>query len=885
VKRRLCDGWLRLVSPVVPHDARRDWLREWQAEIAFVAARSSRNGRGLPIGAVWRALGALPHAVWLRWDRWRSDMIAQDVKYAVRSLWKRPGFAAVTLLTLGIGIGANAAIFGAVRAVALRPLPFPDPDSVVTLSTTTTTRPGVPGGSSSAPDFLDWRRDSRSFSEMAASVAEASALTGDGPAEQVPNARVTGGFFNVLGVPALYGRTLQPDDDPINAENVAVLGHSLWTRRFNGQPGIVGTLVTIDGSPRRIVGVMPEGFSYPIRAELYLPLRFGEKDIIGQRGAQYLDVIARLKSGVTLMSAQSEMRTYARTLAVQYPRTNQNRTVTLFGVRDALVGSVRTAMFFLLGAVGFVLLIVCVNVANLFLTRALGRQREFALRAALGASRARLVRGLLVESIIVGGAGGAVGLLFAVWLTAIIAGLDQGLGIPLLDQTRVDGNVVVFTAGLSLVTAIMFGTLPALHTSAKLDLARRIREDALATTGDPHRERLRSTLVVLETAIAVVLLVGAGLLARSFAGLASVPLGFAADNVQTFSVSFPPPKYPSSASRTAFADALLDRAAALPQVESASAVFGLPLTDFSYAIAFASLDGRRLTREDARRPMVQVRVVAPKYFATMGVPLRRGRSLDTTDRAGAALAVVINETAAKEIWPDADPIGHEFSLGTPLGLQGPVAGGRVVGVVGDVRDFGPVTPSKPSVYLSFAQFPMNYLTVVLRTRGAPATVVEPARALLKDLDPDLPMFEVRSMTQLSSNVVAQPRLYLLLLVLFAGAAIMLAAIGTYGVISHTVSQRTREIGIRLALGAAPGQVVGSVVAQASALSLVGLVAGLLIAAAAGRFIQGLLFGVKPIDTVTYATVASGLAVVSLVASWVPARRASRIDPVAALKHE
>jgi putative ABC transport system permease protein len=885
VKRRLCDGWLRLVSPVVPHDARRDWLREWRAEIAFVAARSSRNGRGLPIGAVWRALGALPHAVWLRWDGWRFDMIAQDVKYAVRSLWKRPGFAAVTLLTLGIGIGANAAIFGAVRAVVLRPLPFPDPDSVVTLSTTTTTRPGAPGGSSSAPDFLDWRRDSRSFSEMAASVAEASALTGDGPAEQVPNARVTGGFFNMLGVPALYGRTLQPGDDPINAENVAVLGHSLWTRRFNGRPGIVGTLVTIDGSPRRIVGVMPEGFSYPIRSELYLPLRFGEKDVIGQRGAQYLDVIARLKPGVTFMSAQSEMRTYARTLAVQYPRTNQNRTVTLFGVRDALVGSVRTAMFFLLGAVGFVLLIVCVNVANLFLTRALGRQREFAVRAALGASRARLVRGLLVESMIVGGAGGAVGLLFAVWLTAIIAGLDQGLGIPLLDQTRVDGNVVIFTAGLSLLTAIMFGTLPALHTSAKLDLARRIREDALSTTGDPHRDRLRATLVVLETAIAVVLLVGAGLLARSFAGLASVPLGFAADQVQTFSVSFPPPKYPSSASRTTFADALLERAAALPQVESASAVFGLPLTDFSYTIAFASLDGRSLTREDARRPMVQVRVVAPKYFATIGIPLRHGRSLDTTDRAGAALAVVINETAAKEIWPDADPIGHEFSLGTPLGLQGPVAGGRVVGVVGDVRDFGPVTQSKPTVYLSFAQFPMNYLTVVLRTRGAPATVVEPARALLKDLDPDLPMFEVRSMTQLSSNVVAQPRLYLLLLALFAGAAMMLAAIGTYGVISYTVSQRTREIGIRLALGAAPGQVVGSVVAQASALSLAGLVAGLLVAAAAGRFIQGLLFGVKPIDTVTYAAVASGLAVVSLVASWLPARRASRIDPVAALKHE
>jgi predicted permease len=386
-------------------------------------------------------------------------------------------------------------------------------------------------------------------------------------------------------------------------------------------------------------------------------------------------------------------------------------------------------------------------------------------------------------------------------------------------------------------------------------------------------------------AIAVVLLVGAGLLARSFAGMASVPLGFTADHVQTFSVSFPLPAYPSSASRTTFAETLLERAAALPQVERASAIFGLPLTDLDYTIAFASLDGRRVTHQDARRPMVQVRIVAPQYFATMGIPIRRGRSLGAGDRAGAPLAVAINETAAKEIWPDANPIGHEFSLGTPLGLQGPIAGGRVVGVVGDVRDFGPVTPTRPTVYLSFAQFPMQYLTVVLKARGAPATVVEPIRALLKDLDPDLPMFEVRSMTQLSSNVVAQPRLYLLLLALFAGAAMLLAAIGTYGVLSHAVSQRTREIGIRLALGAAPGQVVGSVVAQASALSLTGLTAGLLISAVAGRFIQGLLFGVTPIDAVTYAAVASGLAVVSVLASWLPARRASRINPVVALRHE
>jgi predicted permease len=813
-------------------------------------------------------------------------MLVQDVKYAVRTLLMKPGFAAVTLLTLAIGIGANAAIFGAVRAVLLRPLPFPDPDALVSVSSTSIERPSLANGASSAPDFLDWRRDLQSFTDIAASFSEASPVTGDGSAEQVPNARVTGGFFNVLAVPALHGRTILPEDDAVNGENVVVLGHALWIRRFGGRPQVVGTTLMVDGTPHRVVGVMPQGFAYPLRAEIYVPIRFGEKEIVGQRGAQYLEVIARLKPGATMASAQSEMRTYMRVLGERYPNTNSTRTATLFAVRDALVGSVRRGMLLLLTAVGFVLLIVCVNIANLFLTRALGRQREFAVRAALGASRARLIRGLLVESVLVGVAGGAAGLLAAIWLTAIIAGLDTGIGIPLLDQTRVDGTVVLFATAISLLTAVMFGTLPAWQASSTMDLARRIREGAANLSGDPQRRRLRSALVVVEMALAVVLLVGAGLLARSFAELTSVNLGFNTNRVQTFSVSMSQPKYPTSTGRLAFVNQLIVRAAALPQVESAAAVYGLPLTDFSHTITLASLDGRALTRDpDRPRPSVQIRIVTPDYFKAMGIPLRSGRAIDSSDRHGGAPSVVINETAAAEIWPGQDPLGHEFSLGTPLGLDGPRAGGTVVGVVGDVRDFGPVPKMLPTVYLSYNQFPMPYLTLVLKTRGEPSTVIDPARAMLRDLDPDLPMFEVRSLNQLAGNVVAQPRLYLLVLALFAGAAILLAAIGIYGVLAHTVSQRTREIGIRLALGAPRGRVVRSVVMQATLLALAGLVAGLVIAAATGRLIGGLLFGVQPVDPITYGSVAAGLTIVAMAASWIPARRASRIDPVTALRHE
>ena len=427
------------------------------------------------------------------------ETLLQDLKYALRTLSKKPGFAAVTILTLAIGIGANGAIFSAVRAVLLRPLPFPEPERVVQIYSTTIARPLGPGGTASPPDFVDWRTDSTSFTGMAAISAGSIPWSGNGVAEQVPYAMVTGTFFDVLSVAAQHGRTLSADDDPVGAADVVVIAHDLWARRFGNDPAAIGRTMVLDGTPRRIVGVMPAGFSYPLSSELWIPLRFTSEDLATQRGAHYLDVIARLEPNVMLEAAQGELAGIVRRLGETYPRTNASKAVAVFGLRDALVGNVKPALLLLLGAVGFVLLIVCVNIASLTLTRAAGRTRELAVRAALGAGRARLINGMLAESLVLAIAGGAAGLLLAQWASQAISALDAGIGIPLLDQTRVDGAVIAFTCALALFAALFSGTLPAWHASSKLDVAQRIRDNASNLTASRERQRLRGSLIVAET--------------------------------------------------------------------------------------------------------------------------------------------------------------------------------------------------------------------------------------------------------------------------------------------------------------------------------------------------------------------------------------------------
>ncbi len=876
--RSVAETIVYLAAWLVPADMRADWLREWRAELAGCRRRGWTERQ-----LAMRSVGAWAHAVWLRADRWRWDVIWQDIKYAARFLQKRPGFTLVAVLSLAVGIGANAAIFGAVRAVLLRPLPFPDPGALVTLATTTLDRPGARRGSSSPPDFADWHRDLDAFDSLAAISVDAAALTGDGPAEQVPSANVTGDFFTVLGVKPLHGRTIGPEDDPVGTPDVVVLGHGLWQRRFGGRSDVVGTTIMVEGRPTLVAGVMPVGFAYPLGAELWVPLRFTATELETQRGALYLDVIGRLQSGVSFDAAAQSLRDYARQLAERYPSNNRDRTVVLNRMHDALVGDVRPALLIMLAAVGFVLLIVCVNVANLALTGALGRQRELAVRTALGAGRARLARGLLIESVLLAAVGGASGLLVAVWGTGLIAALDAGVRIPLLDQTRVNLPVAAFTVVATALSALLFGTLPAWHAARRLDVMRGIREDGGTTTADRDRRRLRSGLIVVEAALSVVLLVAAGLLMRSFLGLTAVDLGFDASRVQTFNLSLPSTGYATPAARASRVEALVSEVATRPDVEAAAAIFGLPLSNFGYTISTSTIDGRTLDDDEQMRRMMQVRVVTPDYFRVMGIPLHEGRPFGPTDGGGTPPVIIVNWTAARILWPDQPPLGRSMTLGTRLGQDGVPAGGTVVGVVGDVRERGPGAPLRPSVYLAHAQFPVGFVSVTVKTRGAPTQLIDPLRRLVASQDASLPLFQIRTMEQLAAEAVAQPRLFLVLLGIFAAAAVLLAAIGIYGVIAHAVSQRTREIGLRIALGAGRGDVLRMVIGQTMSLAALGLALGFLLGAGAGRLMRGLLFGVPPFDPMTFAAAGAGFVVVALLASAYPAIRAARVDPADALR--
>jgi len=883
---RWCDFVLRAASPLVPYDIRRDWLREWRAEFACAATRAARLNQPMPMASLPRALGAIVHAAWLRWDQWRVEMIVQDIKHAIRSLRRKPSFTAVVVLTLAIGIGGTTAIFGAVNAVLLRPLPYPEPDQLVRVYKTTLEDADRVGGSVSPPDFTDWRRDNGSFGEMAAANSGSLALTGLGAAEQIPAGLVTGGFFDVMGIRAELGRAMTTADDPMGSRDVVVLSHELWERRFGSNGGMIGQQIVLDGVRYEVIGVMPRGFQYPLRSEMWVPLRFSARDLETQRGAHYLDVIGRLKRGVSIERAREDMRAIGARLARDFPRTNRESSASVHPLRESMVGSVRQSMFVLLGAVGLVLAIVCVNVASLVLVRAIGRGRELAVRVAIGAGRTSLVRSLLAESVMLAAAGAVVGLVFAYWATTAIASMDPSIGVPLLNQTRLDVTVIGFAIAVAMIASIVFGTMPAWQATSIGDVVLRVREEGGSTTGDPKRQRMRSVLIVAETTLAVVLLVGAGLLARSFDRLLSVDLGFSGDAVQTFGVSLPTAKYSAPLQRQAFIDTLVTRAAQHPNVESAGAVFGLPLTNFRYGISTSTRGGITLSDDDQDRLTLQVRLVTPDYFKTMGIPIVKGRGFTSTDRFGGQLVAMLNETGAARVWPDQDSLGHHLELGTRLGLGGARAGGMVVGVAGDVRDHGPAARVAPTIYLPYAQWPDDSMTIVAKARnGDPLSLVQPMRALLQELDGDVPMSSVRSMQQVSSIAVAQPRLYLVLIASFATTAMLLSAIGLYGVLAYAVGQRTREIGIRLALGAKRGEVLRMVMTQAGRLAITGVALGLGAAVLASRALRSQLFEIAPTDVLTYAVVGIGLLIVALAASWIPARRASRIDPLAALRHD
>jgi putative ABC transport system permease protein len=804
------------------------------------------------------------------------DTIRQDIRYAFRRLIKSPAFTLVALLTLALGIGANSAIFSVVNAVLLQPLPYRAPEQIVGIYHLSEGRRATMSG----PNFTDVKKLNTTLQDAAAYTRSRVILTGQGEPVRLDTAEVSASLFDLLGVPAMRGRTFRPDENEKGKTHVAVLSHELWQQRFGGDEAVVGRRLTLDGISYEVVGIMPPKFSFPAARALWTPLEYSEDFTTKQRGAWYLQAVGRTRPGVSVEQARAEIDTIGKQLAKQYPDANAGVDMTAVSLHEAMVGNVRQAFWVLLGAVGFVLLIACVNVANLLLARAASRESEIAVRTALGANRARLVRQLMTESLILGLAGGALGLLLAVWgVEALIALEPQG--IPRLNEVRVDPVVIGFTMALSALTGLLFGVFPAFQ-STRGGISSTLKEGgrgALTTRGGA---RMRTTLVVAEVALAVTLLAGAGLLIRSFSRLASVDPGFQVKPALTFELSLPDSRYEDRARQVAFFDQLLPRLEAIPGVTNAAGVISLPLSGTSLVLTF-EVEGRP-PLPPAQQPAMQVRIATANYFKTIGIPLKRGRFFTDEDRMATPQVALITEAAAKQYFPNEDPIGKKIKLG--WGHDGKYAGGEVVGVIGDVKDAALDEPDPPQIYLPYGQWPVQSMSVILETAVPPDSVAEPARRAVYSIDGSLPAGNMRTLQQLVARSISQPRFYMTLLAVFAAVALTLAAIGIFGVLSYAVAQRTREIGIRMALGAHESTVLGLVVREAMVMSAAGVAIGLVAALALTQWLVAqLLFQTSPHDPTTFVVVAMVLTAVSMLAAYLPARRATRVDPIVALRAE
>jgi len=804
------------------------------------------------------------------------DTLRQDLAYALRRLRQAPGFAGVAVATLALGIGANGAIFSVVNAVLLRPLPFEEPERLVRLAQTWKGRASV----YSPQNFLDLQEAARSFESLAVYDTSGVTLTGRGQPASLQGAEVSASFFDALRVRPAFGRTFETAENEPGHTKVAVLGHHLWRERFAGDPGVIGQTVQLNREPFTIVGVAPAGFAFPEGTDLWTPLEYDARFRSNSRGAWYLGTVGRLKPETTLAQAGEEVATIHARLARDYP-VNEGVSGTVASLQEAIVGDSRRALLVLLGAVGLVLLIACVNVANLLLARVAAREGELAVRTALGAGRYRLMRQLLTESLVLSVLGGAAGILLAAFsLDALLA--LQPEGVPRLAEVRVDRAVVAFAAGLSVFTGVLFGVFPALQMTRR-PTAESLREGSRGVlAGRSHR--MRSGLVVGQMALAMVLLAGAGLLLRSFTQLRRVDPGFRSENVLTFRLSLPDSAYKDEdGTRVAFYDRLLDRLSALPGVRSAGAVMRAPLTGANFNLSFA-VKGRP-PLPPMQQPSMEIRVATPEYFQTMGIPVRRGRSLAARDGAKAPQVVVISEAAALRHFPGEDPMGKFIVLGWGRGEGQPKAGGEVVGIVGDVKERGLAEEKPPELYVPYAQVPIETMDVVLRTQVSPRALVPAVEKIVRELDPELPVARVATLDEVVARSISEPRFYMLLLGAFAAMAVFLAALGIFGVLSYSVVQRSREIGIRVALGAHPRDVLRMVLGQAATLALVGVLAGLAGALALSRAIGSLLFELSPTDPLTLGSMAVLLGAVALLASYLPARRATRVDPLIALRSE
>ncbi|HKP86588.1 MAG TPA: ABC transporter permease [Blastocatellia bacterium] len=805
------------------------------------------------------------------------EMLFRDVRYCVRLLLKRPLFAAVSVVTLALGIGANTAIFSVVNAVLLAPLPYERSDELMVAW-------GINQASNldqlplCVPDFTDLKEQTETFDQVAAAKGQAFTLTdGDEPA-RINGVRVSANLLSLFEARPVVGRGFLESEGLPGAEPVVMVGHALWQQRYGSDPDLVGRTLSVDGRVCTVVGILPKGFYYPTpETMLYVPFIPQPNETL--RGARFLRVIGRLKKGVAMAEAQAEMDAIFSRLSIQYPASNTGFGVRLISLREQVVGQVRPALMVLLGAVGCVLLIACANVANLLLARAAARRTEFAIRASLGASRGQLIRQLLTESVMLSLMGGALGLLLATWGVPVLTGISSA-SIPRVAEIAINLRVLGFTAIVSLITGVVFGLAPALRSSSR-QLTTALREGRRGSTGSILHQRLLSALVVSEVAIALVLLVAAGLMIRSFLSVSSIAPGFNPRGVLTMGIGLPSSRYPGIAQQAAFYDGLLEKVRRLPGVVTAASVIRLPMLGFNAATDF-TIQGKPVAQ--GSEPTADYRAVSQDYFMTMGIPLLKGRDFTEREMKDAPDAMIINQMMAERFFPGEDPIGKRVQI-----FPDPARWREVVGVVGDTKLLGLDGEINPTIYVPYPQNPypnaMRNVFLVARTNGAPDGLVASIRGELRSLDKEVPISQVQTMEEVISGSLAQRRFSMSLLMVFAVLAALLAGVGIYGVMAYIVAGRTHEIGIRMAMGAEQKDVIKMVMGDGAKLTLIGVGIGLAAAIGLTRLLASLLYKVSATDPATYAGIALLLTVIALMASYVPARRAAKVDPIEALRYD
>ncbi|HTS07830.1 MAG TPA: ABC transporter permease [Candidatus Eisenbacteria bacterium] len=813
------------------------------------------------------------------------ETLMQDLRHSVRGMLRTPVFALTAVIVLALGIGATTAIFSVVDAVLLRPLAYRDSGRLVTILMSGT-------GPVSVANYIDWRDQSRSFSTMGAADYWSPNLTGVDSPEHITGLKVTQNLFPMLGIEPMLGRLFLEGEDKDGADREVILSHRLWQRRFSSDPAVLGKPIVLDGNAFVIVGVMPPEFQFApfwaTKAELWVPNAFGAR--IHSRGGNSLRIFARLKDGVSLTQARAEIASITARLEQQFPGTNRNVVVT--PLKEKVVGSIETPLLVLLAAVGFVLLITCANVAHMLLARAATRQKEIAVRAALGARRGRLIRQFLTESILLGGVGGALGLLLAVLGTRALIALSPA-NIPRVQTVSIDAHAALFLLAATILTSVGFGLVPALQASS-VNVNDTLKEGGRGGTEGVQRNRLRSLLVVSEFALALMLLIGAGLMIRTFAALEAVDPGFNPHHVISMIVSVAGSKEAEPGRREFFYRQLIERVRSLPGVEAAGAINHLPLAGDLWGWSFL-VEGRPKPRP-GEAPKAVYRMVTPGYFAAMRLPIVRGHDITDADNITAPGVVIINEQAARQYWPGEDPIGKRVSFDDDT--TNPTNWLTVIGIAKDAKQDNWTDKATPEAYLAAfqnhdyigdsgteASKHMDYITLVARSVGDPAALASEMKQAAWSFDRNLAISQVVTMDGVVAEANAQPRFEMMLLSIFAAVALVLAAVGIYGMISYSASQRTHEIGVRMSLGATRGDVLLLVVRQGIWLAVAGSAAGLTGSLLLSRLMGGLLYGVKPTDPVTFAAVAFGLAVVAMLACYIPARRAMRIDPMAALRYE